>query len=585
MLRPTDTRRDLIVLQLTGHLFFLFLFVLSLVYWKERQAFDAGHYLVELINRKFFFIAHGRPAGIVSQVLPLSGIWLQLPLRIIAILYSLGDILWYYLVFVYLAHGLQTRRGIIALLLILSLTVRYSFFCPVTELLQALVLIPVWLCLLGRSFRLQLPLLVLLTAFILFSHPLLFYPLSFAFGWYLLHREKAEGVFRPDQSWVEWITTVSILFFTILKFALLDEYDHGKTFYPVVYQDYGYLKSLSPSVFFHHAAVVSRAWPLMAVIFVASLLVFVSKQQWKKSLFLFSAAALYLLIVSASHRFDHVSNYFERILLPLPAMVAIGAASIIGLSRVFVPKLLAFTGLVLVLLLHFDLLRITAQPYTLRVIQLRDLCRQASLLKQPKAIVNEEQLEQFPFAMCGWSTTLESMWLSALDGPEHTVTLAMQRDHIQRYAGYGNTLPDSSWIAWAENVQPLSALHPAYFRLPARPYRSLFSNAPAPVSVRLHLNEQWALRDGGWVLRFAVEGDKKMRIGMADSTALIRFTRPGREEIRMKPASDISGDAFFMVYLPTTDTDEGLLVISRPDGDIARLPLLRRDVRWREERE
>jgi hypothetical protein len=584
MPRSADTRRDLIVLQLTGHLFFLFLFLLSLVYWKERQAFDAGHYLVELINRQFFFVAHGRPIGVVSQWLPLLAVWLHLPLKAVALLYSIGDILWYYLVFLLLAHGLQTRRGIITLLLMLSLTVCYSFFCPVTELLQALVLIPVWQCLLERSFRLRLPLLILLTALILFSHPLLFFPLSFAFVWHLLHREKAGALFRADQHRVEGVTAGAILVFTALKFALLDEYDHGKTFYPVVYQDYGYLKSLGPSVFFHHVAVVMKAWPLMTIIFGASLLVYLSKRQWRKGLFLFSAVALYLLIVSASHRFDQTSNYFERILLPLPAIVAIGAAGIIGISRVFVPKLLAFTGLVLVLLLHFDLLRITAQPYTLRVIQLRDLCQQASLLHQSKAILKEEQLEQFPFAMCGWSTTLESLLLSALDGPQQTVTIALQRDHILRHKSYGKPLPDTCWVAWAENVQPLSTLNPAYFHLPAQPYRSLLSEATASSAVRVHLNDQWALREGGQVLRLAVEGDKNGRTGLADSTAMIRFSQPGKEEIKLQPLSDISGGAYFMVYLPSKDAAEGLLTLSLGGSDICRLPLFRKDGRWQEEK-
>jgi hypothetical protein len=66
--------------------------LLSVYFWKERQAFDAAHYLYELVDRQFFFIAHQRPIGIVSQVLPLIGIWLKLPLTAVAILYSLGDI-------------------------------------------------------------------------------------------------------------------------------------------------------------------------------------------------------------------------------------------------------------------------------------------------------------------------------------------------------------------------------------------------------------------------------------------------------------------------------------------------------------
>jgi len=91
--RHPDINRDLIVLQITGHLFFLGLAVLSVFFWKERQGFDAAHYLFEITDRKFFFIAHQRPAGFVFQILSVIGTWLKLPLSLIAILYSLGDIL------------------------------------------------------------------------------------------------------------------------------------------------------------------------------------------------------------------------------------------------------------------------------------------------------------------------------------------------------------------------------------------------------------------------------------------------------------------------------------------------------------
>lgn len=584
MLRPSDNRRDLIVLQLTGHLFFLFLFLLALVYWKERQSFDAGHYLLELINRKFFFIAHHRPVAVVSQVLPLAAIWLELPLRVVAVLYSIGDILWYYLIFFLLAHGLQTRRGIITLLLILSLTVRYTFFCPVTELLQALALIPVWQNLLERPFRFRMPLLGILTVLIIFSHPLLFYPLAFAFGWHLMSRTRAEAPYRAAQRRFEFFIAGCLLIVVALKLSSLDVYDHSKTFYPVVYEDYGYLKSLSMEVFLNHAAVVARGWPVMTFLFAASILVYLLRRQWKNALFLLGATALFLLIVSASHRFGQLSNYFERILLPVPAMIAIAASGIVFLPRVFIPRLIAFTGFVLVLLLHFDMLRITAMPYRLRIAQLRDLCRQAELLHQPKAIVEEVRLEQYPFAMCGWSTTLESLWLSALDGPAHTVTIAMQRDHIGRYAGYGKPLSDSSWIAWAENVQPLSALNPVYFQLPAAPYRSLLSYTSSAAIPAFGLSEQWPQRDGSMVLRIGVKMPENLRIGLADSSAQVRFAQEGRPGIILRPCTDLCHQSYFMCVLPDFAHSDGQLTLSLSGRTMAQLQLSWIDGRFVEKR-
>ena len=117
----------------------------------------------------------------------------------IAVLYSVGDILWFYLLFLLLAYRFKSRSGIISLLLILSLTVRYSFFCPVTELLQAGALLPVWMCILHRPFRFRTPLLLALATLIIFSHPLLFIPLAFCLAWWMFTSAKQPQFSNNDR--------------------------------------------------------------------------------------------------------------------------------------------------------------------------------------------------------------------------------------------------------------------------------------------------------------------------------------------------------------------------------------------------
>jgi len=464
-----DTQRDLIVLQITGQLFFIVLFFLSLFYWRERQAFDAAHYLFEIIDRKFFFVAHQRPIGIVSQVLPVIGVWLHLPLKVIAILYSLGDILWYYLLFIWIAYGLKSRRGIIALLLILSLTVRYSFFCPVTELLQGLALLPVWLSLLNTSFRFRTPVLLLILSLMIFSHPLLFYPAAFGFLWWQLNSSESGAL--PRMIWPAFAVIV------ILKFLLLDTYDHDKTFYPIVYNDYGYLKSMSLNNFFQLLTVIATHYPIVCLLFTGGLTLLLIQKKWKQAALLFLACTGYIVLILATHRFGAISNYSERMLLPLPAMLAISVSGVISITRQFIHKLVAFTLLVLILLLHFDVLRITSRPYTLRVEQINSVINAARQLGIQKGIVKEEWMEQTSFAMTGWSYSMESLWISALDGPDSCVTIAMQRDHIDRIKEQGNTLRDDQWVMWAENIRTIKNLNQRYFRLRKGPYLSLYDNS------------------------------------------------------------------------------------------------------------
>ena len=129
------SKRLLIIL---GHLFFVALFILSLLFFKERLSYDAAHYLFELINSKTFFIAHLRPIAVVSQVLPLIGIWINVSMKNLMILYSIGDILYYYSLFIFAIYFLKDLYCGIAIILTICIAVTYSFFCPVTELLQGL---------------------------------------------------------------------------------------------------------------------------------------------------------------------------------------------------------------------------------------------------------------------------------------------------------------------------------------------------------------------------------------------------------------------------------------------------------------
>ncbi len=542
-----DIKNDLIVLQVAGQLFFLCLTLLSIYFWKERQAFDAAHYLFEIIDRKFFYIAHQRPIGIVSQVLPVLGVWLHLPLKAIAILYSLGDIIWYYLLFLLMAYKLETRRGIICLLLILSLTVRYSFFCPVTELLQGLALLPVWLSLLGRSFRFRFPILISLMAIIIFSHPLLFYPLAFTFAWWSLMRAEGAKSINSEKSRLPKILWPSLVILMALKFFLLDSYDHDKTFYPVVYNDYGYLKSLSFNTVFNLMKVIAGNYTITTLLFFVTIAIYAMQRRIKSSILLFVFVLGYLIIIAATHRFGGISNYSERMLLPIPFMIAMAAAGIISLSRVFVPKLMAFVGLLLVLLLHLDVLRITASPYTLRVEQIESLTNMSRKIGIQKAIVKEDLLEQNTFAMSGWSYPIETLWISALKGPDSCVSVILQHEHVERIAQQKHSVRAHEWVKWTEVILPLSGLNENYFKLPAESYLSLNEPGNSYIdTVRLQIQSSSKINPQNFVIAFELLIGQNKALFSSDRTYL-SLQIPNGPQIRLTvPYTIVDGGLIWM---------------------------------------
>ena len=541
--RHPDTQRDLIVLQITGHLFFICLALVSLFYWRERQAFDAAHYLFELIDRKWFFIAHGRPLGVVSQVLPLVGIWLGVPLKAVAILYSIGDILWYYLIFLFLGYGLQTRQGIIILLLLLSVTVRFSFFCPVTELLQGLALIPVWIALLNKSFRFRFPVLIFVLALIIFSHPLLFIPAAFSFAWW--------GIKPADYGKLKKIIWPSFAVLLLLKMLLLDSYDHDKTFYPVVYDDYGYIKTMwDPGYILSFLKMLGFSYPLLTILFLTSLFIFTLRKEYKKGLLLFAGVSGFLVIIIATHRFTEITNYSERMLLPLAYMISVAAAGTIILGKDFLPKLLAYVGFVLILLLHFDMLRVTAQPYTFRTKQLAAITSSARKMNIRKGIVNEDKLEQNSFAMSGWSYPLETLLFSAYEGPDSCVTIALVKEHIDRIKEQGNSVEPDEWIKWTEIILPVNTLNQQYFRLPNAPYSPITGKSITSSSlVSLSISSVLPLKTSSTVVEVTVTMTDGRCIAVSEDVNLQLKFESG-EIYRQSPAYDLCGTTFFWLELP-----------------------------------
>lgn len=542
-----EIKNDLIVLQVAGHLFFLCLVLLSLYFWKERQAFDAAHYLFEIIDRKFFYVAHQRPLGVVSQILPLIGVWLNLPLKIVAILYSVGDIFWYYLLFLLMAYKLETRRGIIGLLLILSLTVRYSFFCPVTELLQGLALLPVWLSLLGKSFRLRIPLLIGIMALIIFSHPLLFYPLAFTFTWWSISRAGGSKSLNSEKSRLPRILWPSFLLLVMAKFLLLDSYDHDKTFYPIVYNDYGYLKTLSFSTIFDLIKVIVLGYPLMTILFFITIAIYTMHRRFKSGILLFLFVMGYVVIIAGTHRFGGISNYSERMLLPISFMIAVAAAGIISLSRVFVPKLLAFVGLLLVLLLHLDVLRMTAKPYTLRVQQMKSLTNVSRKLGIQKAVVDETLLEQNSFAMTGWSYPLETLFISALKGSDSCVSVMLKHEHDDRIAKQGRVVRANEWVKWTEIILPLNSLNKDYFKLPEESYLSLNQPGTSYIdTVKILIQSNSKISSQLHAVAFKLLFPKNKGLFCSDNTYL-GLQIPEGPEIRLTlPYTLVSGGILWM---------------------------------------
>lgn len=452
---------------LLGHLLFVALFTMALLFFKERHSYDTAHYLFELINTKTFFIAHLRPIAVVSQILPLIGIHFNSSMKHLMMLYSFGDILYYYALFLFAIYCLKDVYCGLAIILTLCTAVTYSFFCPVTELLQGLALLPIFNALLYREFRLKKIVIALLLMILVFSHPLLFYPVAAILSYWSIEQR---GIKKTFFIWF------SFIIICIIKFTMLDKYDQQKTFYPVVYNDYGQFKNFTDLHYlFSFLLMFIRDLKAFVILFFLTLII-LWKEKKVVTVYL-SSIFIFLILILCTHHFEVITNYSERMLLPLTSLIVIPFTY--GLTnlkrRVFLfPSLSLCMVLVII---HINNLNDSAVPFTLRIKQLENLCSTSRSLELQKVIAKDENMEQVPFANTGWCTSIESTLFSSLKGADSCVSIAMQEAHIDRIKQLGTTLDSSSWIKWTEFILDQNTLNKHYFYFKKEIYSPLIDSS------------------------------------------------------------------------------------------------------------
>jgi len=468
--KPTIAEQTLF---LGGTILFSLLGILSLVYWKERQAYDAAHYLLEIIIRKNFFIAHQRPVGIVSQILPLIALYLNAPLSWLMKLYSVGDILFYYFIFVWLTQSAKNYGAGLTLLMSYLLTVCYSFYCPVTELLQGMALLPVMWVMLETTFRFRIPSLIFLMAFIIFSHPLLFIPTGIMIGWWW-NQQKEKNI-------MAMIMTVGFIVISGLKLLLLDKYDYQKTYYPLVYNDYSNMNNLTDGNYlFSFLNMIVSNYPVVGLIALLTLVMLVFRKVYLQAFYFLLTIFGFLLIIICTHRFVAISNYSERMLLPLAFIIALPFSREIMLIRTALIKQLLLFGLMVFFLFRINEIKKMSTDYSLRIEQMNTLIQTSRAMGHQKTIADESFLEQVPSANSGWCYSIETMLFSSLEGLEKTVSIAMQHDHIDRIKEAGITLQPNQWIKWMEYILQDDTLPANYFQFKPQVYSSLRTEGNVP---------------------------------------------------------------------------------------------------------
>lgn len=100
----------------------------------ERLYSDSGYYLARVINEGAFRIEHGRWVLALGQVFPLLGVKLGLSMKALIMLHSLNNVLWLGACMLFAGRVLRDRSAILALACAHLIGLTHGLFCPIFEL-------------------------------------------------------------------------------------------------------------------------------------------------------------------------------------------------------------------------------------------------------------------------------------------------------------------------------------------------------------------------------------------------------------------------------------------------------------------
>lgn len=450
-----------LALPIVIHLGFGLLAILSVYFAQERLFMDASYYLFQVVNNGSFHIELQRFILVFGQIVPWIGVHLGLPLSAIIVLTSVGYVMYYYLIF--LVCWLRYRLPIsgIVLIMIQVLGVIHGYFTPVFELYLAAGI----LILYDTVFRLERPswrkdlVLVVLQIIILLSHPMAI------FLWALVVWRNVYS--RPAFPWkliIGMILLAGLIY--LAKAPLIDSYESDKFNYLL-----GQLKDWDAyQPLFHFSYwirlvqyLVTYYWEVL--ILLASSVIILWRRKAFRLLFAGLAVIIFVIVVNQVAYNGLLSGrYMEQVYFPMVVIaILLGLWSWGELNNLWKWSYL----IVMVLLITARVGRIwnVSDQFQERNAQFHRLIEYARDQGGSKWLTTTENLSR-SYNWGNWSIPVETLLISAMDGPDKTVNIALvdTTDNLKKEP------PRDAFIFRLDEVYPVRSLNNKYFKLSAGPY-------------------------------------------------------------------------------------------------------------------
>ena len=476
-----NKNRYLLAGKLLPHLPFILLALLSVFLYRERLYADAGYYLFNAVNSGSFWIEHDRYVLAVSQLLPLTGVWLGLSMKPILIMYSVGHVLFFYILFLFVYFMLDDRRSGLMLMLLQTVGILHSFFTPQFELYYGIALLVTFYAIFRQNILgwFAILLMILLEFFALTSHPLVFMLFAFLI---LFDIQKKE-----PRNWKLYLLFTLVFAGAVyFKSARLSSYEQGKLNWQFNYDENKlYLNMASPDYLLKLGRFLVSYYAEVIVLWIIGILMLLRQKAFFKMVMIIIAFAGYIVLVNSAYNGVVYSRYIEQVYFPLVLIALVPV--IYRYPRTARPGLNNVVFLSLAGLIIFRLLMIYngSKPFMQRTRQMENMIVSAGQMGGSKFIASEKQFAR-PFSMVNWSYPLESLLLSACQGRNNVVTIAPQSDI--NFNQNARKLKSTTFLFRMWEIHNYAWLNLSYFALKPGHYKPLCDTIAPPNDYVYFLN-------------------------------------------------------------------------------------------------
>jgi hypothetical protein len=440
---------------------FGFLFIFACVFYFERLNSDAGYYFFFAVNSQNFHVEHGRLVLVLAEIMVVIGTWFHLPLKALAILYSLTHVLFFAALAWVSLTKFKHKNAAILITILQFIGLRYSVFTPQFELYYGLSILVFTLAYLYYLQEKKTPwklinygLVALLFTLIFTSHPMAIYCAFVALLLFFYNKSYRKA----------WLIAIVILLIYIVwkKFAVSD-YEKSKFngFSDALSHN---LKNIFSSPFILKCIrfLLTYYWDCF-MIFIMGLTTFSMTRKYKKALLYLLSIIGSLLIIWLMFPPNTMGRYIEQVYFPFVFLTCLWL-----FQEAITLRLLG----VLAILIIYKSFSITNVGLELkkRSEQMAYFVAKAQSKKGTKFFVTEKDMGANLYAKGNWSYGFETLFYATMHAQK---TVSITKDEDLQYNDNFKKIKPVDFLFRPFEIMQYQELNKRYFKLDTGLYQPL----------------------------------------------------------------------------------------------------------------